>query len=54
MASEVRNLAQRTANAVKDVSSFVEESSMRANRGVSLVDEAGITMREITQAVSSV
>ncbi|MCE0490865.1 methyl-accepting chemotaxis protein [Pantoea sp. Mb-10] len=54
VASEVRNLAQRTANAVKDVSSLIEESGMRVSRGVSLVDEAGVSMQEINQAVSSV
>ncbi len=54
VASEVRNLAQRSASAVKDIATLIEESSQRVGSGVQLVNDAGKTMQEMTQAVSSV
>lgn len=54
VASEVRSLAQRSASAVKDIASLIEESTQRVDSGVNLVRTAGSTMQEITQAVTSV
>ena len=54
VASEVRNLAQRSASAVKEIAALIEESSVRVESGVRLVNDAGKTMQEMTQAVSSV
>ncbi len=54
VASEVRNLAQRSANAVKDIAALIEESGKRVGTGVQLVQDAGKTMQEMTQAVNSV
>ncbi|MEM6159938.1 methyl-accepting chemotaxis protein [Erwinia sp. P6884] len=54
VAAEVRSLAQRSANAVKDISALIDESTNRVGRGVSLVQDAGKTMHEMTVAVNSV
>jgi len=54
VASEVRNLAQRSASAVKEIAALIEESSVRVESGVRLVNDAGKTMQEMTQAVNSV
>ncbi|MER0124491.1 methyl-accepting chemotaxis protein [Franconibacter daqui] len=54
VASEVRNLAQRSASAVKEIAALIEESSQRVENGVQLVNDAGKTMQEMTQAVHSV
>ena len=54
VAAEVRSLAQRSANAVKDISALIGESTQRVNLGVSLVQDAGKTMQEMTTAVNSV
>lgn len=54
VASEVRSLAQRSANAVKDISALIGESTQRVDHGVSLVQDAGRTMQEMTVAVNSV
>jgi len=54
VAAEVRSLAQRSANAVKDISALIGESTQRVNHGVSLVQDAGRTMQEMTAAVNSV
>ncbi|ALB62455.1 Methyl-accepting chemotaxis protein [Cronobacter condimenti 1330] len=54
VASEVRSLAQRSANAVKEIAGLIEESGQRVANGVQLVNDAGKTMQEMTQAVHSV
>jgi len=54
VAAEVRSLAQRSANAVKDISALIGESTQRVNTGVSLVQDAGRTMQEMNTAVNSV
>ncbi len=54
VAAEVRSLAQRSANAVKDISALIDESTSRVGRGVTLVQDAGKTMHEMTVAVNSV
>ncbi len=54
VASEVRNLASRSADAVKEIGALIEESGKRVETGVQLVNDAGKTMQEMTQAVNSV
>ncbi|MFP9227749.1 methyl-accepting chemotaxis protein [Pectobacterium cacticida] len=54
VANEVRNLAQRSASAVKDITSLITESASRVDSGVTLVQNAGATMQEMLQAVTSV
>lgn len=54
VAAEVRSLAQRSANAAKDISALISESTVRVDQGVSLVEDAGRTMQEMTTAVNSV
>ncbi|WP_380181160.1 methyl-accepting chemotaxis protein [Kalamiella sp. sgz302252] len=54
VAAEVRSLAQRSANAVKDISALIGESTQRVNTGVTLVQDAGRTMQEMNTAVNSV
>ncbi|WP_317984062.1 methyl-accepting chemotaxis protein [Affinibrenneria salicis] len=54
VAGEVRNLAQRSANAAKDISAMIGESASRVGRGVELVESSGKTMQEMLTAVTSV
>jgi methyl-accepting chemotaxis protein len=54
VAAEVRNLAQRSAAAAKEIKSLIEESVQRVESGSQLVAEAGAAMREIVGAVKQV
>ncbi len=54
VASEVRSLAQRSASAVKDIATLIQESTERVESGVTLASKAGETMQSITSAVKSV
>lgn len=54
VAGEVRNLAQRSAQAAKEIKSLIEESVTRVNSGSLLVGSAGDTMQEIVNAVARV
>ncbi|ALR77862.1 methyl-accepting chemotaxis protein [[Enterobacter] lignolyticus] len=54
VAGEVRNLAQRSADAAKEISQLIGESSSRVSKGVELVHETGGMMKQIIDAVSSV
>jgi len=54
VAGEVRNLAQRSSNAAKEISLLIEESSGRVSKGVALVNQTGEMMKQIIEAVSSV
>lgn len=54
MAGEVRTLASRSANAAKEISQLIAESTGRVGRGVTLVNETGSTMKQIIEAVTSV
>ncbi len=47
VATEVRSLAQRSANAAKEIKGLIEQSSRRVDAGVQQVDAAGATMQEI-------
>ncbi|MEQ9918432.1 methyl-accepting chemotaxis protein [Pectobacterium aroidearum] len=54
VAGEVRNLAQRSAQAAKEIEGLIGESSRLVETGSGLVSQAGTTMGEIVRAVVSV
>ena len=54
VAGEVRNLAQRSSAAAKEIKGLIDTSVERVQSGTSLVDEAGRTMSEIIGAVQRV
>ncbi len=54
VAGEVRNLAQRSAEAAKEIKSLISTSVDRVEQGTSLVDQAGQTMQEIVGAIGRV
>ena len=54
VAGEVRNLAQRSAQAAKEIKSLIEDSISRVDQGSGLVASAGSTMEEIVQSVTRV
>ncbi|MFY3769165.1 Methyl-accepting chemotaxis protein I [Providencia manganoxydans] len=54
VAGEVRALAQRSAEAAKEIKTLIDESVGRVNQGSQLVNEAGQTMNELVAAVNQV
>ncbi|KAF0205746.1 MAG: methyl-accepting chemotaxis [Gallionellaceae bacterium] len=54
VAAEVRNLAQRSAAAAKEIKSLIGDSVEKVEAGSRLVDDAGRTMEEIVNAVKRV
>lgn len=54
VAGEVRNLAQRSSNAAKEISVLIDESSGRVSKGVALVNDTGEIMKQIIESVMSV
>jgi methyl-accepting chemotaxis protein len=54
VAGEVRSLAQRSANAAKEIHGLITASVTRVTEGTQLVDEAGATMREIVDSIQRV
>ena len=54
VAGEVRNLAQRSAQAAREIKSLIEDSVNRVDLGSTLVESAGETMDEIVNAVTRV
>jgi aerotaxis receptor len=58
VAGEVRNLAQRSAQATKEIKQLIDESSQRVGAGVKLAgdmrDTMGGIMRSVTQAATAV
>ncbi|WP_244813470.1 methyl-accepting chemotaxis protein [Caballeronia sp. Lep1P3] len=54
VAGEVRNLAQRSSTAAKEIKELIDDSVARVQSGTALVDEAGRTMSEIIGAVQRV
>ncbi|WP_380177558.1 methyl-accepting chemotaxis protein [Kalamiella sp. sgz302252] len=54
VAGEVRNLAQRSAQAAKEIKSLIEDSVARVDTGSQLVESAGETMADIVNAVTRV
>jgi aerotaxis receptor len=54
VASEVRNLAQRSAAAAKEIKTLIAESVNTVDTGTRLASDAGNTMEEIVSAVNRV
>ena len=54
VAAEVRSLAQRSAQAAKEIQTLIADSVVRVESGTSLVGEAGATMSQIVQAIHHV
>ena len=54
VAAEVRNLAQRSAAAAKEIKELINDSVRNVEAGGVLVDRAGVTMSEIVTSVSKV
>ena len=54
VAGEVRSLAQRSAAAAKEIKALIDDSVANVNAGSTLVDEAGMTMRQVVASVKRV
>ena len=54
VAAEVRNLAQRSAAAAKEIKALIDDSVGKVGEGSKLVGEAGKTMTEIVESVKRV
>jgi methyl-accepting chemotaxis protein len=54
VAAEVRNLAQRSAAAAKEIKALINDSVEKVDAGGRLVDQAGTTMEEIVQSITRV
>ncbi|MFM9845495.1 MAG: methyl-accepting chemotaxis protein [Dongiaceae bacterium] len=54
VATEVRSLAQRSAQALKDVRKLIAQSGTQVSRGAALLDKTGATLTEIVTAVKRV
>jgi methyl-accepting chemotaxis protein len=54
VAQEVRALAQRSANASKDIKSLIAESNAQVKTGASLVNQTGQSLTEIVNAIKKV
>ena len=54
VAGEVRSLAQRSAEAARQIKELINTSVARVEQGSTLVDQAGETMQEIVSAIQRV
>ncbi len=54
VAGEVRSLAQRSADAAREIKDLIGTSVERVEHGTALVDQAGGTMEEVVAAISRV
>ncbi|HDY7718098.1 TPA: PAS domain-containing protein [Vibrio vulnificus] len=54
VAGEVRNLAQRSAAAAKEIKGLIKDSVEKVDEGSRLVDESGATLNDIVAAVEKV
>ena len=54
VAGEVRNLAQRSAGAAREIKSLIEQSRVEVSAGSTLAQQAGRTMEEVVDSVHKV
>jgi methyl-accepting chemotaxis protein len=54
VAAEVRNLAQRSAAAAKEIKALIGDSVDKVDAGSKLVDQAGATMQEVVDSIKRV
>lgn len=54
VAGEVRNLAQRSASAAKEIKELIADSVSKTTEGTKLVENAGSTMQEVVTSVQRV
>jgi methyl-accepting chemotaxis protein len=54
VAAEVRNLAQRSAQAAKEIKGLIDASVQRVANGTVLADQAGVTMQGVVEAIRRV
>ncbi|MGL4476003.1 MAG: methyl-accepting chemotaxis protein [Shewanella sp.] len=54
VAGEVRNLAQRSATAAKEIKQLIQASNKKVAIGESLVNESGVTLNEIVTMIEAV
>jgi len=54
VAAEVRNLAQRSAAAAKEIKTLIGDSVEKVDSGSRLVDQAGATMQDVVESVRRV
>ncbi|MGQ3211124.1 methyl-accepting chemotaxis protein [Shinella sp.] len=54
VAQEVRELAQRSANAAKEIKTLINASSTEVSAGVSLVEETGASLADIERRVNEI
>lgn len=54
VAGEVRNLAQRSATAAKEIKDLISDSVARTTEGTVLVEQAGKTMKQVVDSVQRV
>ena len=54
VAAEVRNLAQRSASAAKEIKTLIDNSVDKVDSGARLVDQAGIAMNNIVTSIQKV
>jgi methyl-accepting chemotaxis protein len=54
VAGEVRSLAQRSAQAAKEIKTLITDSVERVDSGAALADDAGKTMTEVVSSVNRV
>ena len=54
VAGEVRNLAQRSAEAAREIKGLITQSGDQVDAGVALVDRAGATMNEVVRSIERV
>jgi len=54
VAGEVKNLAQRSSNAAREIEVLIKESLLKIDQGTALVNGSGETLREIIESVREV
>ncbi|HUH61039.1 MAG TPA: methyl-accepting chemotaxis protein [Candidimonas sp.] len=54
VAAEVRNLAQKSAAAAKDIKTLIDDSVQKVDAGSKMADAAGITMQDVVDQVKRV